>query len=100
MYRAVAPLFEPLDLAVEELQLTGRGSWQVVLDTGAKVELGRGNAAAVLPRVERFTRTLTQVASRYERRPEALVSADLRYGDGYAIRLRGVGTVAAEPKKG
>jgi cell division protein FtsQ len=100
MYRAIAPLFEPLELAPEELQLTGRGSWQLALDTGATVELGRGEVADVLPRVQRFVDTLTQVTSRYGRRPEALVSADLRYGDGYAIRLRGVGTVSAEPKKG
>ncbi|TFY98848.1 cell division protein FtsQ/DivIB [Ramlibacter humi] len=100
MYRAVAPLFEPLDLSAEELTLTGRGSWQVSLDTGAVVELGRGDVAEVVPRVQRFVQTLTQVASRYGRRPEALVSADLRYGDGYAIRLRGVGTVEAAPKRG
>lgn len=99
MYRAVAPLFEPLELVAEELQLTGRGSWQLSLDTGATVELGRGDLAEVLPRVQRFVHTLTQVSSRYGRRPEALVSADLRYGDGYAIRLRGVGTVTAEPAK-
>jgi cell division protein FtsQ len=99
MYRAVAPLFEPLELVAEELQLTSRGSWQLALDTGATVELGRGDVAEVLPRAQRFVQTLTQVASRYGRRPEALVSADLRYGDGYAIRLRGVGTVTAEPAK-
>lgn len=100
MYRALAPMFEPLELVAEELQLTGRGSWQLALDTGATVELGRGDIAEVLPRVQRFVQTLTQVTSRYGRRPEALVSADLRYGDGFAIRLRGVGTVTAEPKKG
>jgi cell division protein FtsQ len=100
MYAAVAPLFEPLELAAEQLQLTGRGSWQLSLDTGATVELGRGEVADVLPRVQRFVDTLSQVTSRYGRRPEALVSADLRYGDGFAIRLRGVGTVTAEPKKG
>ena len=100
MYRAVAPLFEPLELTAEQLQLTGRGSWQLELDTGATVELGRGEVADVLPRVERFVQALTQVASRYGRKPEALVSADLRYGDGFAIRLRGVGTTAEPPKKG
>ncbi|TFZ05289.1 FtsQ-type POTRA domain-containing protein [Ramlibacter henchirensis] len=100
MYRAIAPLFEPLELAAEELVLTGRGSWQLSLDTGATVELGRGDIAEVLPRVQRFAQTLTQVTSRYGRRPEALVSADLRYGDGFAIRLRGVGTVTAESRKG
>jgi cell division protein FtsQ len=49
--------------------------------------------------VQRFLGTLTQVASRYGRRPDALVSADLRYGDGYAVRLRGVGTVEAATQK-
>ena len=43
--------------------------------------------------------TLTQVASRYGRRPEALVSADLRHADGYAVRLRGVGTTGADAAK-
>ena len=42
---------------------------------------------------------LLQVASRYGRRPEALVSADLRHGDGYAVRLRGVSTTADALKK-
>jgi len=95
MYRALAPLFEPLDLTLEALALTGRGSWQAALDTGATIELGRGEQAEVAPRVQRFVQTLTQVAARYGRRPEALVSADLRYQDGYALRLRGVGTVEA-----
>jgi cell division protein FtsQ len=99
MYHAVAPLFEPLDLVVEQLSLSGRGSWQAVLDTEAVVELGRGEPAEVVPRVQRFAHTLTQVASRYARRPEALVSADLRYGDGYALRLRGVGTVESATGK-
>ncbi|HZY17687.1 MAG TPA: cell division protein FtsQ/DivIB [Ramlibacter sp.] len=99
MYHAVAPLLEPLELAVVEVQLTGRGSWRVALDNEAAVELGRGELEEVLPRVQRFVQTLTQVASRYGRRPESLLSADLRYGDGFAVRLRGVGTVEAAAAK-
>lgn len=95
MYRALAPVFEPLDLVLDQLVLTGRGSWRAGLDTGAELELGRGEIAEVVPRAQRFVQTLTQVTSRYARRPEAVVSADLRYGDGYALRLRGVGTVEA-----
>lgn len=95
MYQALVPLFAPLDQAIEQLQLSGRGSWQVTLDSEAVVELGRGEPAEVLPRVQRFVQTLTQVVSRYGRRPDALLAADLRYGDGYAVRLRGVGTVEA-----
>lgn len=99
MYRVVKPLFEPLDLTVDHLALTSRGSWQLELDTGAVVELGRGTPQEVAARTLRFVRTLTQVASRYGRRPEALVSADLRHGDGYAVRLRGVGTTVDSAKK-
>lgn len=100
MYRAVKPLFEPLDLSLERLALTAGGNWQVELETGAVIELGRGTPGEVTARTQSFLQTLTQVASRYNRRPDALVSADLRYGDGYAVRLRGVGTTSADtPKK-
>jgi cell division protein FtsQ len=56
------------------------------------VALGRATPDEVAQRTQRFTQTLTQVSAGYGRRPEALVSADLRHGDGYALRLRGVTT--------
>jgi cell division protein FtsQ len=99
MYIALKPLFDPLDLSVERVALTSRGSWQLELDSGAVVELGRGTPEEVTARTQRFVQTLTQVASRYGRHPEALVSADLRHGDGYAVRLRGVGTTSADAAK-
>lgn len=92
MYRDLRPLFEPLDLRVEQLVLSNRGGWTLRLDSGAVVELGRGTPEEVLERSRRFARTLTQVTSKYGRRPEALVTADLRHTGGYAVRLRGVGT--------
>lgn len=99
MYRQLAPMFEPLELSIDALVLTGRGSWQAQLDSGATVELGRGTSQEVLARAHRFVDTLTQAASRYGRKPEALVAADLRHADGYAIRLRGVSTVSADAQK-
>jgi cell division protein FtsQ len=99
MYRTVKPLFDPLDLVVERLALTPSGSWQLQLDSGAVVELGHGSPQEVAARTERFVRTLTQVASRYGRQPEALVSADLRHTNGYAVQLRGVGTTGADAAK-
>lgn len=98
-WHALAPLFEPLDLSVQQLVLTRRGSWQAELDTGARLELGRGTPQEVAQRTQRFVRTLTEATGRYARRPEALVAADLRHVDGYAIRLRGVSTVGAEAQK-
>jgi cell division protein FtsQ len=99
MYRAMKPLFEPLDLNVDQLELTARGGWRLELDSGAVIELGSGTPEEVTARTRRFVRTLTQVSSRYGRRPEALVSADLRHTNGYAVHLRGVGTTANEPKR-
>jgi len=99
MYTALKRLFDTLDLGVDRLVLTARGSWQVELDTGAVVELGRGSHEEVMARTQRFAQTLTQVASRYGRQPDALISADLRHGDGFAVRLRGVGTTSADSKR-
>ena len=99
MYRAVRPLFDPLDLAVQQLTMTPRGNWQVELDNGAAIELGRGTPAEVTARPRRFVATVTQAAARYGRTPQALVSADLRYGEGYALKLRGVTTTGGDVKK-
>ena len=89
LYLRLQPLFARLDMAIERLELSSRGSWRVELDSGATVELGRGSDAEVLARTERFLRTLTQATSRW-RAP--LLYADLRHADGYAVRLRGVST--------
>ncbi len=92
MYRGLAPWIEKLDLGIEQVVLSGRGGWTLHLDGGATVELGRGSNQEVLARSRRFAQTLTQVTSKYGRRPEALVTADLRHTDGYAVKLRGVAT--------
>jgi cell division protein FtsQ len=99
MYRALHPLLQPLELAVEQVVLTGRGGWTMHLDSGAVVELGRGTAQEVVARSQRFAHTITQVTSKYGRRPEALVTADLRHADGYAVRLRGVATTETVAKR-
>lgn len=99
MFGTLEPMFDVLDLTIEQLELTGHGGWRVRLDTGATVELGGGTRAEIVERTERFIKTLTQAASQYGRKPDALESADLRHLDGYAIRLRGVTTVAIDQIK-
>ena len=83
------PVFGALDAHIEALELSGRGSWRVELDTGAQVELGRGEDDEVIERTKVFTATLTQVTQRYQR---PLQYADLRHNEGYAVRLKGVST--------
>jgi cell division protein FtsQ len=100
MYRAVAPLFDQMELPVDQFELTGRGSWRARLNTGAVIELGRGTVDEVVAKANRFLKTLTQVTTRYGRQANAVESADLRHENGYAIRLRGVSTLSADgPKK-
>ncbi|MES2532438.1 MAG: cell division protein FtsQ/DivIB [Pseudomonadota bacterium] len=99
MYRLLAPLFRPYDINVVELGLSSRGSWHVLLDTGAVVELGRGQSEQVVERTEGFLRTVGAVAQQYGRTVASVESADLRHNQGYALRLRGVSTVVADPKK-
>jgi cell division protein FtsQ len=100
MYRNLAPLFAGMELPLEQLELTGRGSWRARLGTGAELELGRGHPDEVTARVQRFLKTLTQVTTRYARPASAVESVDLRHDNGYAIKLRGVTTLAADgPKK-
>lgn len=88
-YQMLSPMFEEMDTVLEELQLSGQGSWRAQLDSGAVIELGHGSLDEIQTRTRRFIATLTQVSSRYGRNLE---SADLRYGTGYAVKLKGVTT--------
>ncbi len=100
MYRTLQPLFEPYALQLDDLSLSARGSWRAELDTGAVIELGRGQGDEVAARAQRFLRTLEQVTSKYGRTINSLESADLRHNDAYALRMRGITTVAVvDPKK-
>ena len=97
MYRVLQPLFKPYELAIEQLKLSSRGSWSVVLDSGAVLELGRGRSEEVAARTQRFLVTVAPVAKQYGRGVAAVEGADLRHNEGYALRLRGVTTVTTEP---
>ena len=99
MLHTLEPLFEPMDLGIDVLELSPLGNWRVELDSGTELALGSGSSAEVVARLQRFLRTVTQVTSRYQRKPEQLASVDLRHHDGYAIRLNGVETVAADKIK-
>jgi cell division protein FtsQ len=75
---------------IDALKLTERGSWSVTLDSDARIELGRGTPDEVLARVDRFVRTLPELHRKY---PAQLSYADLRYPEGYAVKLRGLTTL-------
>ena len=98
---ALKPQFDRMSLNVQRLELSERGSWraQVTHGTamqagvhGASIELGRGSVSDVMQRVHRLSDTLAQITQKLGRHVSAMEAADLRYDNGYAIRLRGVST--------
>jgi len=96
MLGQLAPALEPLQRPVESLALSAHGSWRVQLENGAALELGTGEAPVLLARLKRLTDTLAGVAQRQGRRVTQLEYADLRYANGYALRLQGVSTVSSD----
>ncbi|KQW38357.1 cell division protein FtsQ/DivIB [Rhizobacter sp. Root404] len=97
MIGRLQPEFAAMDARIETLELSGRGSWKVELDTGAEVELGRGSEDEVIARTRSFIATLPEVRNRYAQHP--LLYADLRHNDGYAVRLKGISTSVEAAKK-
>ncbi len=92
MLMRLQAVFARQDSHIDTLRLSGRAAWAVELDTGAKIELGRGSDAEVLVRADRFVSTVTQMTQQFQ---APVIYADLRHRDGYALRLRGITTVAA-----
>ena len=88
MLRRLQPVLAPLG-NIDTLHLSERGSWSVDLDNDADIQLGRGSEEEVIARAQRFVRTLPELKRRY---PAPLSYADLRYPEGYAVKLRGTTT--------
>jgi cell division protein FtsQ len=93
MFLALNPQFKDVDMAIEVIELTPRGSWRVETESGATIEMGRGTTTELTQKLAVFLKTLSQVTRSYQRTPAALISADLRHKNGYALRLQGVTTV-------
>lgn len=88
-YPQIVAALAPVASALAELRLTARGAWEVQLESGLTIELGRGDWKT---RARRFAAAWPRLAddahtARY---------ADLRYSNGFAMRRA---TEIAAPKK-
>jgi cell division protein FtsQ len=92
-YQTLAPMFTRLGFGLEQLELSERGGWRAQLEGNAKVEMGRGDVLELGQRVQRMAGTLQQVFNQYGRGVESI---DLRYSQGYALKLRGVSTETSQ----
>ncbi|RTZ44761.1 FtsQ-type POTRA domain-containing protein [Candidimonas sp. SYP-B2681] len=105
-YAEIARWFAPLNLRVQEVTLSPRYAWDVMLSDGIHLSLGRDPAADVadphgrsgaLPfaaRIERFVQAWPTLTQRLDGR--AISNADLRYSNGFAITLAPVSNTSTK----
>lgn len=94
-YRLLNPLFAPVHGRIARLSVDARGSWSLVLDQDTRLALGTATPEELASRVQQFVQTIGPVVARYNRGMNDVQYADLRYKSGYALRLKGLGTVNA-----
>ncbi len=88
-YRELAPLLAPIGRQPKSLALNARQAWQLRLDDGLLLELGRDQARSRMgERLQRFTAAHRQATERLRVRADVI---DLRYPNGYAMRLARAG---------
>ena len=86
----LAPLGEASDREVVAIVLTPRYAWQLRLAGGLRLELGRDGADPVDERLARFVAVYADSLGRLSRRSAPDVrNVDLRYPNGFALRVAG-----------
>lgn len=89
-YQRYAKTLAPLGLHVEELRLSPRRAWRMRLDSGTQLALGREHVDARLARFVELYPRLFAARPAADGKPApvaAPVAVDLRYPDGFAIRM-------------
>ena len=80
--------FKPLGRTPEAVTLSNRYAWSLTLDDGMVVDLGREQATETLgARISRLVAAFDQVRTRWGGTPDTV---DLRYPNGFAVRVAGV----------
>jgi len=88
-YRELASLLEPIGREPRSVALSARQAWQVRLDDGVLLDLGRDQAKSrVNERLQRFTAAYRQATERLQARAGVI---DLRYPNGFAVRVARAG---------
>lgn len=91
-YRRHGAALAPLGMQISELRLSARRSWRIRLDNGLQLVLGREQTDTRLARfVELYPRLFGTQPGDAEgaAAPAVPVTVDLRYPDGFAVRMPG-----------
>lgn len=79
-YRRFGAILAPLGQEIAQLNLSPRGAWQLRLQSGAVLELGRDQMEA------RLTRFVAAYSFSVGRMRQPVNDVDLRYRNGFAVR--------------
>ena len=94
-YKDFAEAMKPIGWRLSSVSLSAREAWSLRLDNGLVVELGRDQPKA--PLAERLARFVSAYPETSARLKAPMVMADLRYPNGFAVRL---GRPAVSESKG
>jgi cell division protein FtsQ len=83
-----------IGLAPAQIQVSPRRAWQLRADNGLTIDLGRED---IEPRLERFVGVYQRTIGRMQRRIDRV---DLRYSNGFAVRIPELRGTAKAEKKG
>lgn len=96
-YRSFAATVAPLGSEVERVVLSARYAWQISLANGLRIMLGRDSLAdPVERRLARFVAAVPMTLGRMNRRNEYV---DLRYPNGFALRVPELAQAAAPTRR-
>lgn len=80
-YRLYGQVLAPLGLRIAELSLSPRRAWRLKTDSGLEIALGRKDVES---RLKRFAGQYRKLSERLGAAPSYV---DLRYADGFAVKL-------------
>jgi len=88
-YLAVREQLIPMGIDLRRVRLDARGAWQITLQNGVQIRLGRRDVD------ERLSLFVDVVANLVSSREEEIEFVDMRYGNGFTIGWKGSGTSPA-----
>jgi cell division protein FtsQ len=88
-FKALSALMQTHNMTLTRLVIDPFNAWQATLDNDATLALGAGGSAEVLARAQRWLSHWPTVKRQYD---SPMQSVDLRYPQGFSVRLSGVTT--------
>lgn len=93
MYLQLKRIWAPIGLRIQRVSLSDRRAWNIELDSGAHIELGRGDVE------ERAARFVDHWQSTIAKLPYPASYVDMRYPNGFAVRIPGYKDTQTAPGK-